>query len=57
LISATSIRDSITTSCSPKRAASGLPCTGVTFKKAPKAATKAERKRLDFDKPEPDQSF
>ncbi len=32
--------------------------TGATFKKAPKAATKkAERKRLDFEKPDPDQPF
>ncbi len=32
--------------------------TGRTFKKAPKAtAKKPERKRLDFDKPDPDQPF
>jgi site-specific DNA-methyltransferase (adenine-specific) len=32
--------------------------TSVTFKRAPKAAVKtAERKRLDFDKPDPDQPF
>jgi hypothetical protein len=32
--------------------------TSTTFKKAPKAETKqAERKRLDFDKPDPDAPF
>ncbi|HXG56199.1 MAG TPA: DNA methyltransferase [Vicinamibacterales bacterium] len=32
--------------------------TSTTFKKAPKATTKGpERKRLDFDKPDPDQTF
>jgi hypothetical protein len=32
--------------------------TSVTFKRAPKATAKGpERKRLDFDKPDPDQPF
>jgi hypothetical protein len=32
--------------------------TSTTFKKAPKAAGKqAEKKRLDFDKPDPDEPF
>jgi hypothetical protein len=32
--------------------------TGATFKKAPKAQTKqAEKTRLDFDPPDPDQPF